>query len=151
MSDQVTKTCTVCKRELPESLFSMNGRGKRRSNCKICEKAKQQISFRHKSTEWRLLDGARQRARKKGISFDLSITDIKIPTHCPVLGIELKRGSGSVSLPSSPTLDRLLPYVGYTRDNVRVISMRANMLKNSATVEELEAVLNFLKHDTCHF
>jgi hypothetical protein len=38
---------------------------------------------------------------------------------------------------STPSLDRMDPNLGYTDDNVRVISMRANQIKSNATPEEL--------------
>lgn len=45
----------------------------------------------------------------------------------------------------SPSLDRIDSSKGYVKGNVRVISARANMLKNNATVEELTLVLKDLK------
>lgn len=41
----------------------------------------------------------------------------------------------------SPSLDRLDSSKGYVKGNVRVISKRANQLKNNATVEEMRMVL----------
>jgi hypothetical protein len=149
MSDQI-KTCSQCARTLPETAFVLNG-GRRRSNCRDCQREKQQTAYAHKSEEWRLFDRARQRAKKKGVHFDLDVHDIKIPERCPVLGIKLYRNKNGMPADHSPSLDRVLGQVGYTRDNIRVISNKANRIKNDATVEELEAVLNFLKHDTCHF
>ena len=44
-----------------------------------------------------------------------------------------------------PSLDRIDGAKGYVKGNVRVISHRANMLKNDATIEELELVLKDLR------
>ena len=46
---------------------------------------------------------------------------------------------------NSPSLDRIRLELGYVKGNVRVISGRANLLKNDATIEELEAVLGDMK------
>ncbi len=90
---------------------------------------------------WR---GARGRARDLGLPFDLCLDDIVIPETCPVLGVSLEPSLGKATV-RSPSLDRIVPKLGYVRGNVRVISHRANMLKSDASIEELEAVLNYLR------
>lgn len=65
-------------------------------------------------------------------SFVLSI----MPDKCPILGVELKYGGGDRS-PESASLDRIDSSKGYTRDNVQIISSRANMMKSDATTEEM--------------
>jgi len=50
-----------------------------------------------------------------------------------------------------PSVDRIDPTKGYIKGNVEVISWRANHLKNNATVEELEAIVNYMKlHGGCN-
>jgi hypothetical protein len=90
------------------------------------------------------LQGARNRARQKGLPFDLVLEDIIIPTHCPVLGIPMERSSG-VSGPNSPSLDRIVPELGYVKGNVVVISHKANTIKSCATPEEVMAVALWLR------
>jgi hypothetical protein len=82
---------------------------------------------------------ARGRARKCNIEFDLVAEDIVIPTHCPVLGIELKSGIGTGRGPNddSPTIDRIDSSLGYVRGNVMVMSAKANSMKHSANPDEL--------------
>jgi len=79
------------------------------------------------------------RAKKLGIPFDISMEDLIIPTHCPVLGIELKQKSRGKSGPAfnSPSIDRINPSIGYTKDNIQIISFKANAMKQDATLEEL--------------
>jgi len=91
-----------------------------------------------------LLGSARARAKKHGVPFDLSIDDIKIPEKCPVLGTPFKLGSGKRSW-YSPSVDRIVPSVGYVPSNVRVISWRANWLKSNGTHEELLAVIRYME------
>ena len=113
------------------------------------EKRRSQPSkkFRHgpEHLQQRMLDEARKRARKKGLEFNLTKNDIVVPTHCPVLGIELKVARGAASAaPNSPSLDRIDCQQGYVRGNVIVMSFRANTLKNNATAAELKKVADWL-------
>lgn len=91
--------------------------------------------------QYLLYCGAKKRAKKSGVPFDLSVDDIpEIPLVCPVLGIEIKSGNGRM-IDNSPTLDRIKPKLGYIKTNVRIISWRANNLKRDATTEELRSLL----------
>jgi hypothetical protein len=81
----------------------------------------------------------KSRAKSRGIAFSLSVDDIKIPTVCPLLGIPLHRGVG-VPCDSSPSLDKVIPSLGYVKGNVQVISQKANAMKQNATLEEFELV-----------
>lgn len=98
-----------------------------------------------RSAEFGMWNGAKYRAKCKGIAFDLSVTDIEIPDLCPLLGIPLVCGVNSIPLESSPTLDRIDNTKGYTKDNVWVISRKANTIKSTATYQELEMIAQKLK------
>jgi hypothetical protein len=88
---------------------------------------------------------ARSRARKCGFPFTCRIEDIPdMPLFCPVLGMPLAYGNGKQEN-FSPSLDRIRPELGYVAGNIRIISHRANMLKNDATWQELLAVGEDLK------
>lgn len=92
---------------------------------------------------------AKGRAKKQGIPFAISKDDIKIPDVCPVLGIPLLWGVGQGRMSdSSPSLDKIIPELGYVPGNICVISWRANRLKNDATLAELEAVCSYLRKAT---
>ncbi len=92
----------------------------------------------------RMLAGARSRARDKGLPFNLHYDDVAIPNLCPVLKIPMIPSISGHS-DNSPSLDRMIPYLGYTKGNVRVISMKANRIKTDANSVEIEAVLNYVK------
>ena len=95
----------------------------------------------------RIYSRVKCRAKRDGITFNLDVDDIIIPEYCPVLGFKLVTniGKGSGYHWDSASLDKIKPELGYVKGNVRVISSRANLLKNDATVEELEKVLEDLK------
>lgn len=90
-----------------------------------------------------LLTHARKRAAKFKIPFSLTLDDITIPFVCPVLGILLKHGEGTVH-DNSPTLDRFVPELGYVPGNVTVMSKRANTLKSNGTLEEHIKIVQWL-------
>ena len=120
----------------------------RSSTCKRCG-----IDyFVAKSPEAKLLQSAKKRAKDKGFYFGITLEDIEIPEYCPVLGVKLKGtvGQGTQaggSIPNSPTLDRLDNSEGYTPENIRVISHRANTVKSNSTLEELEAVVEYMRRE----
>ena len=87
---------------------------------------------------------AKHRAKKKGLPFTIRLSDIVIPERCPVLGFPLER-CGKRPREHSPSLDRIDNALGYVPGNVAVISQHANHLKSDATIEELEAVLKYMK------
>lgn len=105
--------------------------------------------YRARNPERYLLNHACQRARKIGVPFDLTLDDIVIPEYCPVLGMKLEWGVGQRASRNiaSPSIDRLIPELGYVSGNIRIISNRANHLKNNATISELEAVLAYMKRE----
>lgn len=95
---------------------------------------------------YRMYTHAKHRAKKAGIPFSLSLEDMPdIPKFCPIFPrIKLKinkRHMGNCS----PSLDRIVPKLGYIEGNVAVISARANTLKNSLTLNNIENILNYIK------
>lgn len=89
----------------------------------------------------------RSGAKSKGIPFTVEFEEIDKPTHCPILGCELtyEWDEENPYTPNKATLDRLIPNKGYVPGNVYVVSSRANSLKNSSTIEELEAIIKYIK------
>lgn len=83
-----------------------------------------------------LIRNAKIRAKKKGLEFSLTKKDIVIPDLCPILNIPLERAKEKVKS-GSISLDRINSELGYTADNVHVISFMANTMKSNASPEEL--------------
>ena len=97
--------------------------------------------------EYALYQAAKKRAKKRGMGFDLDITDVVIPEKCPCLGINLSTAVDQAQ-DNSPSLDRIDSSQGYTKDNIWVISYKANRIKNDATPDELLAVANAVAQKT---
>lgn len=75
--------------------------------------------------------------------WELSFGEIEWPTHCPVLGVELDyfaphRTENSVSF------DQIVPGHGYTKENTKIISWRANRIKNDGNSEEHKKIAVYL-------
>jgi len=133
------------KTKTTPSRFDILGRG-RHHQCRKCQNDK----FLRMDLRQKLLYAARGRAKKAGFPCTITVDDIVIPEVCPVLGIPLFPSVGNgrkhpALIPNSPSVDRLDNDKGYTPDNIRVISMRANDIKSNATLDELEAVVAYVK------
>lgn len=95
--------------------------------------------YRLNQTERYMANTARHRAKKRGIACTITHKDIDIPQLCPLLGTPLERHFGEGHHPDAPSLDRIDNSLGYTKDNIWVISKRANTMKNCASIPELVA------------
>lgn len=87
-------------------------------------------------------------AKKREIPFELKISDIwdlSIPLTCPILGIPLEFHRGKPR-DNSVSVDRIDNTKGYTKDNITIISYKANVLKRNASNEELKALSEFYNH-----
>lgn len=120
------------------------------------EKTKKEAEKHYMTTkEGRIMNNLsviRVRSKAKNIPYNLSLPYVRsIATdNCPVFGFPLewnRQSSGKPSGPkyNSPSLDRIDPKKGYVKGNVVWISMKANSIKNDATIEELEKVTQWLK------
>lgn len=86
---------------------------------------------------------ARRRARQQGVPFTITVDGLPpVPERCPVLGIPLSFGSDT-PIDHSPSLDKIVPSLGYVPGNVHWISHRANSIKRDASVEELRKVAEY--------
>lgn len=96
----------------------------------------------YQSLQRRLFDNAKHRANTKGIPFDITIDDIVVPDVCPVFGVPFVWGDGINDY--SPSLDKVIPKLGYVKGNIQVICTLANRIKSNATAEQVEKVLQYL-------
>lgn len=91
------------------------------------------LKWREKNPSKYLLQHARARAKDRNVPFDLIEEDIQIPDVCPVFETPFEYGT-----PLSMSVDRKDPRKGYTRDNIQVISWKANMMKQDASTAQLK-------------
>lgn len=99
--------------------------------------------YRKKNTAKHMLWRVRKRAKAMGVEFDISDDDIPIPAVCPVLGTQLILGS--LDPENKPSIDRVDNSRGYVKGNVAVISWKANILKRNLSLEQLEALVRYIK------
>ncbi len=154
--------CKICARIISREWKSNNlekaKESSKRSKSKVEYKQKQHayrvnkrkenlIEFREKgklyskqhrknNLEYWILYSAKARAKRDGIPCDLSVEDIIIPEFCPILGIPLITGTGRMHQ-NSPSLDRIIPSLGYVKGNVQIISWKANTMKQDASLSDL--------------
>ena len=111
---------------------------------KIRERARKRREENPLSRRTSQLAVAKCRAEKKGIAFDITMDDLVWPEVCPVFKTLLNYNATKPD-PSSPSIDRIDPAKGYIKGNVWIISKRANLIKNDATVPELKSLVKALE------
>lgn len=179
-SENQTKKCTKCGKELPLDKFNRgNSLYGRRSYCRECEhltvntdekrKRRREIrDFRRKTEKDYVLKeraknkntllnnydsykkymvrSCKQRAKVQNLPFSITYKDFEIPEYCPLLNIKLQHHIGeSFKRENSPSIDRIIPHLGYVPNNIWVISARANKIKNDASLEELQTITTNLE------
>lgn len=81
------------------------------------------------------------------------LNNMELPEYCPILtNIKLNYdGTGNIGWTrgdDSPSIDRIDNAKGYTKDNIHIISWRANRLKNDGTAEEHLAIYKYISNLT---
>ena len=147
-----SKLCPECKEIKKQSEFTVttNNKSGLYAYCKDCNKIRSK-RIRFTRITYRMLSTVKSRARRINVPFNLNIEDIVIPEYCPVLGIKIERSNQSFSS-SSPSIDRIIPELGYVSGNIVIVSNRANLLKSDATIDELMALADYYKQfrGPCH-
>jgi hypothetical protein len=123
---------------------SIHGANPVRSKCGECNAnymRDYQRNRRAANPKAAMLERAKERAGRAGLKFALTTEDIEIPDICPVvLAIPIVVGGSRSG--NSPSLDRIVPDDGYTPDNVRVVSSKANGMKGNRSLAELQTMAN---------
>jgi len=159
------KTCIVCQQNLTTKNWAEACKNNYVNKCNGCiklEKRAYQANWRKKNPDRALArtkafkaklalenprksracaaySDARKRAVKHGMDFNLTsdfVLNLLIENPlCPYFGWELTYAVGKLNTLAS--IDRIDSAKGYTKDNVQIISYLANLMKSSATPEEL--------------
>ena len=97
---------------------------------------------------WFTIRDAKKRAKKFSIDFNLTEEYVESiypkDGKCPALGIKLKRKDGS----NAPSLDRIIPSLGYVEGNIQWVSKLANQIMSSATPDQVIQVGKYFKKIT---
>jgi hypothetical protein len=94
----------------------------------------------------RTLSNTKSVCEREEIPFNITVDDLApYPLTCPVLGLPINWMNTGSSSNDSPSIDRMIPELGYVKGNVRLISQKANRLKGNASVEELKAILRYME------
>jgi hypothetical protein len=147
MTVLLEKRCPTCGiiKNIEQFSLQKDTRDGRRSQCKECSADYRRGNPVLVQTA-NMVKNARQRAKTKNLAFNIDHDFVRsiIPSHCPIFNTKLEwsaqRGNGNRPLPNSPSLDRIDPTKGYTKDNVWIISYKANTIKSNASHEELKLV-----------
>lgn len=142
--DGLRSTCKVCGSAASKK-WHENNKERRVETIKAWKQQNRSLinatnfAWRHSETGAvsELLAAAKKRAKQQGVPFNLTAADIEIPQLCPVFQQPLIRKTGKGPSPWSPTLDKIIPSLGYVAGNVRILSHRANAMKNAASPKEL--------------
>lgn len=146
-----SKRCSVCKEIKNLSLFGVRKKAKdgRNYRCKVCQSKSSRDSRSRNPMATQvgtMIKKAKERSALKKLPFDIDFEYLldRAPSHCPIFNMPLEwscfRSEKKGPLPNSPSLDRIVPDLGYVKGNVWIISHRANTIKSNATHEELKLV-----------
>ena len=95
---------------------------------KYCEKWR---LYTRNNYEARLLASVKSKCKSKNIPFDLIKEDIVIPEFCPKTGIKLVVHEERGKYYDTPSIDRIVPELGYVRGNIQIVSLWYNVAKFS--------------------
>jgi len=104
-----------------------------------------QKKYYNANIEKDLFRKAKYRANSKNLDFNITIDDIKniMVDICPLLNIKMQINEGHQKY-NSFTLDRINCEKGYVKNNIQIISNKANKSKNNSTIEEYEKIVKNL-------
>lgn len=165
-----TKQCNRCLVDKHLSDFSKNSKAKDglQYRCRACDLAYQNErrvknrdsltqyyrdyqKERRKNFDYRLqmlVNASKQRARLNQREHSISVEDVKAiyppDGRCPIFGVTLAFNKAGFR-DDSPSIDRIDSSKGYTRDNIQVISWKANRIKGAASLEDLEMLVAYMK------
>jgi len=134
--------CKTCLKDRPETDFSIHLQcvgGRDTSRCKPCKKSK--WDWYQTPIEKRIFNRAKARAKRNDIGFTITLEDIILPDVCPVFKEPFIYGDVNWTY----SIDRTDNENGYHPGNVVIMSNLANRLKNSASADDLQKVVDYLR------
>ena len=157
LKGKVLYFCNTCKRWLPETKFNRdntnlhNNRGGLCTQCKDCQRARYYkerqkiLQNDYLALKYKLnaaLKGSRRRSKDKNMFNDLNLEYLlylwsKQDGKCALTGIPMTYKFYEGRVNTNLSIDRIDSSKGYTKDNVQLVTMVANQMKNDLSVEEL--------------
>ena len=86
-----------------------------------------------------IISSCKERAKKKNVPFDIDASDLldkstgELPIYCPLFPHILLDYDAGPDRRLWASVDRTVPELGYTKGNVRVMSMAANIWKSNGS------------------
>ena len=154
---RTSKVCNRCKKEKP--VLDFTPRPERPIGiygiCKECKSAARSKRYKERKKKapkelWvaGARNNAKDRARRSGVYFELALEEVlealKVSKgKCGYCGCHLDFQLTRKDLKrrwKAPSLDRIVPGLGYVLENVLVCCYRCNAIKNNATPQELRTL-----------
>lgn len=135
VSDKV-KRCKACQRK------SVAESREKRRIAGVLPQELYGYKTRRENIENYIIQVAKQSAKKRGLDFNLEVSDIVIPEVCPIFNTPFESRGGRN--PQAPSIDRINSTIGYVKGNIQIISWRANFLKSNGTPEEFKLLSEYL-------
>lgn len=169
----MTKTCSKCKVEQPRSAF-FNADKRPDGKCPQCKECMTEYSAKRRAEgkealnqrKWRdenksnprfrasrLMIDAKQRAKKNELPFDLDLDWVEEKLNngfCEATGLGFDFVPSIPARPFTPSLDRIDPSLGYTKENTQVVCWIYNRAKgvhdHASVVTLAQALCNTKTH-----
>ena len=145
------KKCNICgiEKSLSEFYVRTKNSDKHMAACKPCCNARTRTNYtEERSTKkghaYQIFSRRKRQAKYKNVPFTIDFESIfeLAPDVCPILGTQLNWGEKlSRPQPNSPSLDKIIPELGYIEGNVRWISYRANIIKKIMCLTMIRKIL----------
>jgi len=138
--------CTVCN----ISFFTVRKKGVKFCSIKCLHKDEYQKNML--LPKWRLkklLAMAKNRAKEKGLPFDLDLDHLlelweQTDGSCPISGrkFNLEQIEQYTVNPNAPSIDRIVPKLGYVKENIRIVLYSINVALSEYGLEEFINLVN---------
>lgn len=133
-----SRRCAICKfhKSLDQFYNLKSGSKSKSGTCKSCQNLANKQSRSLWSVERRLLQSTKVTASTQNLPHGIEKSDILLPTHCPYLEIEIDYEAPGKSW-NAPSVDKIVPSLGYVPGNIQVVSCMANRMKSNASISQL--------------
>ena len=133
--------CKVCARKHAKIWGKQNREHKKITNEKSHKRDPIRFMYRN----------LKHSAKQRGIPFTITLQDlreIELPEYCPVFNIKLFWPWDKKAKSNSFSVDRINNDLGYEKGNIVIVSWKANDLKRTSSISDLEKIVNFYKRIT---